>query len=98
MFFFIFNGKAVLMGTHKVDERAKEKLKKHLEGEIKKLFTGVLDYAEVAVANKEVWKVLRSRILKLSNNTIKEVNRELDGRYAVSYIPPAEDVIVISKK
>jgi hypothetical protein len=78
--------------------RSKEKVKKYIEAEIKKLFTGVLDYAEVAIDSKERWKVLRSRILKLSNETIREIFRELDARYAVSYIAPAEDVIVINQQ
>lgn len=78
-------------------DRSKEKLKKYIDLEVKKLFTGVLDYAEVAVDSKERWKVLRSRILKLSNDAIREISKELDLRYDVSYVPAGEDVVVVNK-
>lgn len=78
-------------------DRSKEKLKKYIDLEVKKLFTGVLDYAEVAVDSKERWKVLRSRILKLSNDAIREISKELDLRYDVSYVPAGEDVVIVNK-
>jgi hypothetical protein len=80
------------------EQRSKDKLKKFVDGEIKKLFTGILDYAEVAVDGKERWKVLRSRILKLSNETMNGIRQEVDYRYRVSYNPPGEDVVVIKRK
>ena len=78
-----------------VDSRSREKLKNYIHGEITKLFTAVLDYAEVAVDGKERYTNLRSKILKVSNDAIREIKREVDTRYGVSYIPPAEDVVVV---
>lgn len=80
------------------EERSQEKLKRYIEAEITKLFTGVLDYAEVAVDNKERWKALRARILKLSNDTIREMKKELETKYTINYTPVMSDEIIIINK
>ncbi len=80
------------------EDRSKEKFKRYLEAEVTKLFTGVLDYAEVAVDNKERWKVLRARILKLSNDTIREMKKELDTKYTITYTPVLSDEIIVVNK
>lgn len=77
--------------------RSREKLQKYIRNEITKLFSSVLDYAEVAVDGKERYMNLRSKILKVSNDAIREIERELVSRYSVNYIPPAEDVIVVKQ-
>lgn len=87
---------ADLRGKEK--DRSKDKLKRHIESSIKKLFTGVLDYTEVAIDNKDRWKVLRSRILKLSNNTIRDIFKEIDSRYNIDYDPPGEDILVVQRR
>ena len=78
--------------------RSREKLKKYVHGEITKLFSSVLDYAEVAVDGKERYMNLRSKILKVSNDTIREIKKEIDSRYYVAYQPPAEDIVVIKQQ
>ncbi len=80
------------------EERSKDKFKRYVDAEITKLFTGILDYAEVAIDSEERWKVLRSRILKLSNDSIREIRKEIDERYTVSYRAPGEDIIVVKRK
>lgn len=75
--------------------RSREKLERYIHNEITKLFSSVLDYAEVAVDGKERYLNLRSKILKVSNDAIREIKREIDSRYLVKYVPPAEDVIVV---
>lgn len=77
------------------DVRSREKLKRYVHGEVTKLFSSVLDYAEVAVDGKERYMNLRSKILKVSNDAIREIKKEIDSRYSVTYIPPAEDIVVI---
>jgi hypothetical protein len=77
--------------------RSREKLKKYVQGEITKLFSSVLDYAEVAVDGKERYMNLRSKILKVSNDAIREIKKEIDSRYSVIYNPPAEDIIIIKQ-
>lgn len=76
--------------------RSEEKLRKYIREEVTKLFSSVLDYAEVAVDGKERYMNFRSKILKVSNDTIREIERELSSRYSVNYIPPAEDIIVVT--
>ena len=83
--------------TVEAGPRDREKLKNFVKSEITKLFSSVLDYTEVAVDGKERYMNLRSKILKVSNDTIREINRELDTRYAVRYEAPSEDVIVVDK-
>jgi len=78
--------------------RSREKLKKYVQCEITRLFSSVLDYAEVAIDSKARYTTLRSKVLKVSNDAIREINRELDNRYDVTYLPPAEEVIVIKQK
>lgn len=78
-------------------DRSKEKLNRYIELRIKKLFTGVLDYTELTVDSEKSWQTLRSRILKLSNDTIRDIIREVDTRYDVSYVPHCEDVIIVKK-
>lgn len=80
------------------DVKSREKLKRFIHEEITKLFSSVLDYAEVAVGEKERYMLLRSKVLKVSNDAIREIGRELEQRYSVQYNPPGEEVIVISQK
>lgn len=83
--------------TIEVGSRDREKLKNFIQSEITKLFSSVLDYTEVAVDGKERYMNLRSKILKVGNDTIREIKKELDTRYSVEYQPPAEDLIVVDK-
>jgi len=86
------------MGGSKEEIKAKEKLKSFVKDEITKLFSSVLDYAEVAVDGKERYGNLRSKILKVSNDVIRELHREIDRRYTVTCVPLAEEVIVVNQK
>jgi hypothetical protein len=76
----------------KVDKH-KEKLNKAISDEITVLFEKVLDYAEVAVPNNDQYKKLRSKILRVGNNCIRNVKKVVDTRYDVKYNPPAETII-----
>lgn len=80
-----------------VTDRSKEKLKRFIDSKITKMFTGVLDYAELVIEDSR-WKAYRSKVLKLANDTIRDMQREIDDNYSMSYLPPAEDVIVVRKK
>lgn len=76
----------------KVDKH-KEKLNRAISEEITVLFEKVLDYAEVAVPNNDQYKKLRSKILRVGNNCIRNVRKEIEVRYDVKYIPQAETII-----
>jgi hypothetical protein len=87
-----------MINSQEGNDRSKEKLKKYVQNEITKLFSAVLDYAEVAVDGKERYLNLRSKILKVGNDTIREIRREIDARYKVDYVPPAEDIILVKQQ
>lgn len=80
-----------------VESRSKDKLKKFIQDEVTKLFSSVLDYAEVAVDGKDRYNSLRSKVLKVSNGAIREISKEIDSRYDIKYTPPAEDIIIIKQ-
>jgi hypothetical protein len=61
------------------------------------LFGSVLDYAEVAVDGKDRFMNLRAKVLKVGNDAIREVNKELDTNYKIEYDSRTEDVIVVDK-
>jgi len=78
--------------TNKVDKH-KEKLNRVISDEITVLFEKILDYAEVAVPNNDQYKKLRSKILRVGNNCIRNVSKEINTRYDIKYNPPAETII-----
>ena len=64
-----------------------------ISDEVTALFEKVLDYAEVAVPNNDQYKKLRSKILRVGNNCIRNISKEVNTRYDIKYIPPAETII-----
>jgi len=84
------------MNTEKVD-RHKEKLIKTISEEVTTLFEKVLDYAEIAVPNQDGYKKLRSKILRIGNNCRRNIAKEINSHYKVTYIAPGEVVIEVAK-
>ncbi len=76
--------------------KSKEKLNRVIEDEITRLFESVLDYAQVACANPDTYKVLRSKILRVGNNCIRTIKKKVE-HYDVEFIPTSEDVIEIQQ-
>jgi hypothetical protein len=79
-----------------VDNKSKAKLKKIVEEEVTNLFESVLDYAQVACAQPDTYKVLRSKILRVGNNCIRSIKNRLE-QYDVTYKSNTEDFIEIKK-
>ena len=80
------------MSNEKADKH-KDKLIKDISDEVTNLFEKVLDYAEVAVPDNNQYRKLRSKILRIGNNCIRKIDKEIRARYEVKYIPPAETII-----
>jgi len=80
------------------ENKSKKKLKDFVRDQVTSMFTGILDFTEVAVGEKERHRVLRGKILRLSNDTIRDIQKEIDDRYDISYLAPSEDVIVVKNK
>lgn len=76
------------------NDKSKEKLLKELELEVTRLFEQSLDYAQVACPTQDTYKVLRSKILRVGNNCIRNLRKKVQ-HYDIEYIPQTEEVIEI---
>jgi len=85
------------MGNDKVDKH-KEKMNHMVKEEVTKMFEKILDYAEVAVPNSDQYKKLRSKILRVGNNCIRNIQKDIDRRYDVKYRAPAETIVEVIQK
>ena len=79
-----------------LSENSKEKLIKDIEVEITGLFEQVLDYSQVACPTKDTYAVLRSKILRVGNNCIRSIKKNLQ-HYDVEYISQLEEVIEVKQ-
>jgi len=80
-----------------VNEKNREKLYRDVETEITNLFEQALDYAQVACPTKDTYSVLRSKILRVGNNCIRNVRKKLQ-HYNVEYVAQTEEIIEIKQK
>lgn len=78
------------------NERSREKLMRSMEDEVTRLFEQVLDYAQVACPNKDTYAALRSKVLRVGNNCIRNL-KKLTQSYEVEFIPQAEEIIEIKR-
>lgn len=65
---------------------SKEKLKASMRHKIKRTFVGALDAVERDINDKELFKKIRSKILSIGNDQIRNMEIELD-KYNVEFIP-----------
>lgn len=82
--------------TGKVD-RTKDKLNRFVKEQVTDMFTAILDFTEVAVGDKERHRALRAKILRLSNDAIRTIKKEIDDNYKVEFVAPLKDIIVVKK-
>lgn len=81
--------------TEKKDDRysrgSKKKLKASIEHKMKRIYVGVLDTLEKekfsGSIDTDVFNYLRSRILNMGNDQIRNMRKELDDRYNVEFLP-----------
>jgi hypothetical protein len=78
------------------NDRNREKLGRDLDAEVTQMFEQILDYAQVACATPDTFKVLRSKILRVGNNCIRNQRKKLQ-EFDIKYIAKAEDVIEIKQ-
>jgi hypothetical protein len=79
-----------------VEDKHMRKLKDMVKEEITYMFEQALDFAQVACPEPH-FKPLRSKILRVGNNCIRNINRKLEDYYDVKYKAPAEDLIEITQ-
>lgn len=68
-----------------------------VEDEVTRMFEQVLDYAQVACPTADTYKVLRSKILRVGNNCIRNIKRKLE-HYDVEYTAVSEDIVEIPRR
>ena len=65
---------------------SREKLKASMRHKIKRTFVGALDAVEKEIDDKELFRKIRSRILSIGNDQIRNMEMELE-KYNVEFIP-----------
>lgn len=78
-------------------ERSKEKLKRDIEKSVLKSTDEILNIAEVAIADPQRYKTFRGKVLRAANDAIRDVKKNLDLHFTVSYIPLTEDIVEIQR-
>lgn len=87
----------MIMGNERID-RHRLKMDNMVKDEITKMFEKVLDYAEVAVPNSDQFRKLRSKILRVGNNCIRNIQKDVEKNYDVKYKAQAETIVEILQK
>lgn len=78
--------------------KSRQKLEQLVHKEVTSMFESVLDYTQVAVPDKDRFKVLRGKILRAGNDCIRSINARLKD-YDVKYTgTTGEDVVEVCKK
>jgi hypothetical protein len=79
-----------------VDEKHSKKLKDMVTQEITTMFESTLDFAQVACPEPN-FKPLRSKILRVGNNCIRNIHKVIDDYFKVEYKAPAEDIVEVKQ-
>ena len=79
-----------------VDDKHTQKLKDLIKEEITFMFEQALDFAQVACPEPH-FRPLRSKILRVGNNCIRNIHRKVDDYYKIEYKAAAEDIIEIRR-
>jgi len=77
-------------------DKSKERLKNAAAEEVTKLFESVLDYVQVACPTPDTYKVLRSKILRVGNNCIRVLKKQIDN-YDVKFNATIEEIIEVKR-
>ena len=87
-----------LEGEKLVHINSKKKLKRSITDEVTRMWEGILDFGHVAVGDEERFKAFRSKILRLGNNCVRSIAKELDRAYIVEFTALNEDVVEIQPR
>jgi hypothetical protein len=79
-----------------VEDKHTKKLKDLIKEEVTFMFEQALDFAQVACPEPH-FRPLRSKILRVGNNCIRNINRKVDDHFKVEYQAASEDVIEIQR-
>lgn len=79
-----------------VEDKHMNKLKAVVKDEITTMFEQTLDFCQVACPEPH-FRQLRSKILRVGNNCIRNLHKKIEDQYTVKYVPAAEDIIEIQR-
>ena len=79
-----------------VEDKHMQKLKEMIREEVTFMFEQALDFAQVACPESH-FRPLRSKILRVGNNCIRNIYRKMDEHYKVEYKATAEDIIQVQR-
>lgn len=81
----------------KVKDWSNKHLQEYVEKQITAMFESILDYTEVAVPEEPRYKVVRSKILRVSNDTIRGIKSELSRNYDIRFKGIRQEVVRIKQ-
>ena len=79
-----------------VEDRHTKKLKDLIKEEVTSMFEQALDFAQVACPEPH-YRPLRSKILRVGNNCIRNINSKIDNQYKIEFQATGEDIIQIQR-
>jgi hypothetical protein len=79
-----------------VEDRHTKKLKDLIKEEVTSMFEQALDFAQVACPEPH-YRPLRSKILRVGNNCIRNINTKIDSQYKIEFQATGEDIIQIQR-
>ncbi len=79
-----------------VEDKHTKKLKDLIKEEVTSMFEQALDFAQVACPEPH-FRPLRSKILRVGNNCIRNINRKVDDQYKIEFKATSEDIIQIQR-
>jgi hypothetical protein len=79
-----------------VEDKHTQKLKDMIKEEVTFMFEQALDFAQVACPEPH-YRPLRSKILRVGNNCIRNINSKIDTQYKIEFKATGEDIIQIQR-
>lgn len=76
--------------------RSRDKLKRDVEQNVLRSADAILDIAEVAIGDPHRYKSFRSKVLRASNDAVRQIKKDIDMNYQILFVPSAEDIIEIN--
>jgi len=80
-----------------VEDKHMNKVKEMIKEEITAMFEQTLDFCQVACPEPH-FKQLRSKILRVGNNCIRNIHKKVEDHYKVQYVPVSEDIIQVQRR
>jgi hypothetical protein len=80
-----------------VEDKHMAKIKDVVKEEITSMFEQTLDFCQVACPEAN-YRQLRSKVLRVGNNCIRDLHKKIEDHYKVQYIPVAEDIIQVQRR